>query len=515
MVWRRALAGVWLLARIGVPYWCAAHLKRIAPSLSSAWLTRLHPRCATRLHRHLVRWGGLQIKIGQYLAARPDIMPGVYIDRLASLRDQVPARPFSAVQPVLAQAYDGDLERWFEHIEPKAVAAASFGQVHRGRLRDGQAVAVKIQYPGLRRAVAADLRLVRRAARLLAGLLPGWPLDQAVAEIERTAHDELDYVVEARAADHLREPLARYGLRVPVVIPALTRETVLVTEFVAGQHLSRDVIETLSPAQRQQLANTLIDGFLAQLLELQWFHADPHAGNLFLVKTPDGEPELWLLDFGMTGRIDTRDAELYGRFLLCLQRDDTDGMVEILSQLGIVLPGSDRDRLKALARELYAEVADINGPGLRGSQRQAELGAQVNRFLREMQGVSLPQHTIMLSRALGLIEGICMDLVPGVGFVELVQPRAPQFLDWRARLRWIAATGSELWQQFRALPDRVATIAADTRAIRDQPTTAPALVPALILIAALLLPPGTTQTVAAVAAGLAVAAALIGGCRRA
>jgi len=489
----RRLAGLWLLVRLAVPYVCALHLRRIWHRPARAWLASLHRRGARRLARFIHRNGGLQIKIGQYIASRPDFFPLPYIDSLAPLRDQVPPRPIADLRPQLEDAYEGRVDEHLAHVEETPIAAASFGQVHRARLASGEEVAVKIQYPDLGPSVVVDLWLARLAIRVFRRILPGWPLQMIYEEIERTCRDEQDYLHEGLAADRLREPLAKHGIDVPRVLWEHTREKVLVMEFARGEPFTRVDWTRVPLGAREGLADKVVDGYLEMLLECGYFHADPHAGN-FLLRDDGG---VWLLDFGMTATISDEEASAYREYLSCLRRHDTDGMIDALARVGYLLPGADMAQVKGLAREVYSELAHLNPRTFKGSRRQLDLASKINTFLRRMRGIAFPRHTVLLARATGLLESICMDLLPDRNVLDVLRPRIRRFLGPRVMARRLAADLVRIWDRLRRDPPRP-----------EPPPPAPATtagpVPGLLLILiATQLEPGLLRLVVLVGGGLA------------
>ncbi|MBA3684505.1 MAG: AarF/ABC1/UbiB kinase family protein [Planctomycetes bacterium] len=500
----RRLHGIALLAWLGPQYLACLTLTRHWRRPGRAWRRGLDRHGARMAAAYIRRHGGLLIKIGQFVATRPDLFPLTYVDACAPLRDQAPPRPWPIIAAALDEAYEGRTADRLARIEETALAAASFGQVHRAWLHDGTPVAVKVQYPDLAAAVATDLGVLRLALRLFSVALPGWPLAMIHDEIARTAREEQDYLHEGTAADRLRPVLEGAGLAVPTVVWEHTREKVLVTAFIAGETLARLDPATLPSDERRRIADTIIDGFLAMLLDVGFFHADPHGGNLIYERRDEAPARIWLIDFGMTAAMTPRESELYRRFLACLKRNDTDGMVDVLTSLGFVLPNADRARLRALAREVYDSLGHLNPRTFAGSLRQADLAAKINEFLRRVDGIVFPQHTLMLSRATSLIEGLCMDLVPSANVLDLIRPRLAK-VSWRAQVRRVVEEVREVWQRLRSLPDRLeAAVKPPRRAHRE-------LVPvlaALLLLAALQLDPSTARTVAAVAAGCAALCSL-------
>jgi len=504
MLLRRSVEGLALVAWLGGQYLAALLARRLSLTLYRAWRRWLDAHGARLLTAYIRRHGGLLIKIGQFIAMRPDFLPLAYVDACAPLRDQAPARPWAEVAPVLDHAYEGRVDAHLARIEEQAIAAASFGQVHRAWLADGRQVAVKIQYPGLARSVARDLALVRVVLALLRFALPGWPLHQVHAEITRTAREEQDYLHEAAAADRLRAGLLGCGVQVPAVLWAHTREKVLVCEFAPGTTLARLDLAALPAAERQRLAEVIIDGFLHMLLDIGFFHADPHAGNL-IYEPRDGQPaRLWLIDFGMTAAISPRESALYRRFLVCLRNQDTDGMVDCLAEIGFLLPGANRTQLYSLAREVYDSVGHLTPQSFKGSRRQAEIALKINDFLRRVEGLAFPLHTLLLSRATSLIEGLCMGLVAERNIIDLVRARIGA-LSWRARLKQALAEAQAAWVSLRTMPERLEA------AVRDRPAPRwPLPIAACLLLIAALSAAQLTVADSTERAALMIAAAALG-----
>lgn len=286
---------------------------------------------------------------------------------------------------------------------------------------------------------------------------------------------------------------------VPQVRREHTREQVLVMEFASGTTLASTKISTLDPELRREFAIRIIDAWLDMALEAGFFHGDPHAGN-FIV---DGD-RLWLIDFGMTASLGPPERLLYARFLVCVARDDTDGMIDVLTELGVVLPGADLNGLKSLAREVYSQLAHLNPRSFKNSRRERDISDKVTSFLRRMEGLAFPRHTILLTRALGLIEGLIGELVPDDNLLSLAKPRLLRLASLRGRIRDLWSEATSRLKRLADLPERIERLLA---APRTGPDFTP-LLAALVLVAAL-------QTVepwrmwAASAAGIALILSLM------
>ncbi|MEC9407080.1 MAG: AarF/ABC1/UbiB kinase family protein [Pseudomonadota bacterium] len=235
---------------------------------------------------------GAAMKLGQFASLLRGALPDAVVDQLEALQQQAHPLPFDEIAPLI-EAQCGALDRQFASIEPQALAAASMGQVHRARLRDGRAVVIKVRYPGVRNAIDEDLRQLARiikSARVLR--IDAASLDASLAEIRARLHEEADYRIErqhlARFATDTRVP----GIHLPEAVDALCGESVLVLTEHPALRLSEACAAPLP--QRQQWSVTLTRWLLHQLLTTGLIHADPNPGNFGFL--PDGHVVLY--DFG-------------------------------------------------------------------------------------------------------------------------------------------------------------------------------------------------------------------------
>jgi predicted unusual protein kinase regulating ubiquinone biosynthesis (AarF/ABC1/UbiB family) len=240
---------------------------------------------------------GGALKAGQLLATVDALFPqdpeATWTVALAELPESTAsALPFSEVEPVLAAELGADWRRRFTEFGERSVAAASIGQVHRGVWHDGRAVAVKVQYPGVREALAADLAVVSALTRVTALVARGMALPPLVAEMRQRLAEELDYHREARVqrafADAFRDDPE---VRVPEVVAVSSR--VLVTSWLDGRPLTR-VAASGSAAERDRAGELYQRFLLSGPARAGWLHTDPHPGNFRLCA--DGR--LGVLDFG-------------------------------------------------------------------------------------------------------------------------------------------------------------------------------------------------------------------------
>lgn len=318
------------------------------PALRDLLIT---PSNLRRLAEELARMRGAAMKVGQILSMDAgEVLPPELAEVLARLRDDAHHMPPPQLKRVLNANWGQDWLPKFESFGVRPVAAASIGQVHRARLRDGRDVAVKVQYPGVARSIDSDVTNVGALVRL-SGLLPkGFDLAPYLAEARAQLHAETDYLREGRN-------LAAFGERLAddtrFVLPDFhadwsTRE-VLVMSFVAGEPVEE--VANRTQADRDRVATALIDLALQELLDFGEVQSDPNFANF---RHDAATGRIVLLDFGATRRIDPGIAALYRRLLVAGRAGDDTGLRAAATGLGFVPAGDD-----AAARRIFAMIAAV------------------------------------------------------------------------------------------------------------------------------------------------------------
>ena len=254
----------------------------------------------------LVDLGPAFIKAGQALSTRPDIVPPVLLEELAQLQDQLPGFDSALAMACIEEDLGAPVDDIYEFLEREPISAASLGQVHRGVLKNGQRVAVKVQRPGLREQITLDLYIVRNIAAWLntnIGLIRS-DLVALIDELGRRVFEEMDYLNEASNAERFSE-LHRHNPRiaVPLIFKEATSRRVLTMEWIDGVKLTNlEAVRKLG-IDPDDMVEVGVSCSLQQLLEHGFFHADPHPGNLLALE--DGR--LCYLDFGMMSEV-TRES---------------------------------------------------------------------------------------------------------------------------------------------------------------------------------------------------------------
>lgn len=347
--------------------------KRLGGKPAEAVATEIQQRTAEQLFRTLGELKGGAMKVGQMLSvlesALPEDMAGPYREHLTLLQDSAPPMPTQTVRDILAAELGADWKQHLVWLDGGPTAAASIGQVHRGRWSDGREVAVKVQYPGAGDALLADLRQLARLARTAGPLVPGLDLKPLVTELQERARDELDYPLEAEAQRAFAEAFrGDPDIHVPDVV-AVGR-TVLVTEWLESPASLASVIAEGTAEERDHYGELFVRFLFSGPVRTGMLHADPHPGNYRVLPTEDGRPgSLGVLDFGAVARLPERGLpEAMGRLLRVASDGDADGLVEGLRQEGFI-----RDRIQVDAALILDYLSPFVEP----------LGTDTFRFSRE------------------------------------------------------------------------------------------------------------------------------------
>ena len=386
-----------------------AQLTRIAArhGLAGSAARRADPGLlARRLRPALEEAGPIFVKLGQVLSTRTDLLPPAVTTELAKLQDQVPPAPWPQIQALLADELGQDPGEVFKSIDPEPLASASLAQAHAAWRADGTTVILKIQRPGIDEQVTRDLDMIRRLTRRA----------ESQSELARTWHvadlgrgfadalaEELDFRIEAR---NITEIAAAAPPDAAVLIPAvhtdISTRRLLVLERFDGVSV-RDAGRQLDSlgADRPILARELLRDLLRQMLFQGTFHADPHPGNVLVLRSG----QLALIDFGSVGRLDIGQQSALQRLLVAMGQRDPAELYEAVTELAVSRPG-DED---ALEQTLAAFMTRHLG---RGMTPDAALVRDLLAMLARA-GIAFPAVIGGVFRALIILDGTLRTLAPG------------------------------------------------------------------------------------------------------
>ncbi|MFP4977688.1 ABC1 kinase family protein [Paenibacillus sp. CN-4] len=379
-----------------------------------------------RLRRVIEDLGPTFVKLGQLASTRSDLIPEAIIRELIKLQDHVPPFPSETAKTIVEQEMDRPIKAVFSFFEDQPMAAASIGQVHRGKLTDGTLVAVKIQRPGVVRMMTRDLEILRDLCALAEKRLEWarqYGLVRVAEEVSRALLDELDYSHEARSAEKIAQQFTKDdNIQIPAIFWECTSTKVLTMEYVEGTTLNRTDQLAKEGHDLKQIAQRFVDAMLQQVFIDGFFHADPHPGNVLL--TPDGK--LALIDFGMVGRLSEEMKDGLAALVIALMRKNTDSMVRAILRLGIVPEDVDRGALHADMDRLRDEYYNV-------PFSQVSIGKALNDLfaVARRHRLLVPPDLAMLGKTMLTLEGVVSALDPGISIVQLAEPFGRRLLKER------------------------------------------------------------------------------------
>ncbi len=421
----------WMLFKVSGSYrlWGTRSAFLSRKNLPAA-LEALHETNARRFYDTSVQQGGAFLKVGQMLSARPDLLPKPWIDHLSKLQDQAPEFPFEEVKKVIEEDLGMPLNKAFSKFEKKPIAAASIGQVHKAKAKDGKWVAVKVQRPGIGDLIDLDMSLLEVFLESLKSLLPPTDYETISREVRARVRAELDYEAEAKLLAKMEEFfVSDPEVIVPRPLFDLCGERVITTHFVEGRKITDvlDEFKTKNPSKGEegisQVLGKLLQVYVRQVLELGHFQADPHPGN-FLV-TKDGK--LVLLDFGCARDVSEETLRGYLALVQHFVSGNRDGVTEELFALGFKTASGKPDTLLAFADVFLKEfrkAASAGGGGFSWPTKE-ELLSQAAELLgaaTQDPVIRLPEEFIMLARVFGTMGGLFMHYRPQVDYQQAIFP---------------------------------------------------------------------------------------------
>jgi ubiquinone biosynthesis protein len=380
---------------------------------------------AQRFREALETLGTTYIKLGQLLSSRPDLLPDVYIDELGRLVDEVAPVAFADVDTVIRADLGDEV---FARIEPTPLATASIAQTHRGLLKSGRDVVVKVRRPGVVEQVELDLALLRSTARLAAARSEAAKLLQVEAladELEVHLRAELDFTEEAYNTELIGRLVQPYDrLTVPAVIRPYVSERVLVLEWIEGRKVTPG--HRLAPEIAAELARQFFRAYVFQVVVEGVYHADPHAGNILL--TDDGR--LALVDFGLLGRLDDDTRRGLSLLLLAIAQNRADDVADLILSLSLTGLNSDQP---AFAHDVRRKLPRFHRRPL-SSIRAGEVLADLQRVALQY-AIALPTSFALVGKTLAQADAVARTLDPQLDPVALLEEEALEVMLTEAERR--------------------------------------------------------------------------------
>ena len=392
------------------------------------------------------------IKAGQALSTRPDIIPPVLLEELAALQDQLPGFDSGLAMACIEEDLGAPVHEIYEQLDREPISAASLGQVHRGVLKGGQKVAVKVQRPGLREQITLDLYIVRNIAGWLnqnIGLIRS-DLVGLIDELGRRVFEEMDYCNEASNAEkfatlHQHNP----RIAVPAIHRHATSRRVLTMEWIDGVKLTNlEAVKALG-IDPDEMVEVGVNCSLQQLLEHGFFHADPHPGNLLAL--PDGR--LAYLDFGMMSEVSRESRTGLIQAVVHLVNRNFPALSKDFVKLGFLGQEVNLEPIVPAFESVFGQALEMGVSKLDFKAVTDDLSGVMYKF-----PFQVPPYYALIIRSLVTLEGIALSVDPEFKILGAAYPYFARRLmedsdpELRSSLREMLFDGDDFrWQRLENL----------------------------------------------------------------
>jgi predicted unusual protein kinase regulating ubiquinone biosynthesis (AarF/ABC1/UbiB family) len=376
--------------------------------------------------RELIDLGPTFIKLGQVASTRQDLFPVAFTEQLESLLDQVPPMDEQSVYDVL-----GDRSNLLTNFNFTPYKSASLGQVHMAYLLDGTPVVVKVQRKGVRETIENDIQTISEILTFL-DFVGVSTSREVFDESTKYIYDEIDYIKECTNAIRFRENFKNVPyVVVPRVYTELSSQSVLVMEFVPSVKLME-----CKQLDRKKVCGALVRGFITQVMDHGFFHGDPHPGNLGITQVG----RLVYYDFGLAIEMPKSLRDGLRSMLGLIVQKDTRGIVDVLVQLGIIIPTTDKEDIAVFFESLldYLDGRELT---------QTDLSEALSRE----KPFRLPSSFIFLARSFSLIDGLCQQLDPEFKFSTYLEPLVRNEIAGSMDIQKIAASTMEMPARIKSI----------------------------------------------------------------
>lgn len=415
-----------------------------------------------RLRMAAEELGPTYVKLCQVMSNRPDILPEELITELQKLQSNVQPFPTMEAIRVIEEETGKKIDQLFSYFEEKPIGSASIGQVHKARLVTGEEVVVKVQRPGVKEMIEADLQIIKDVVTFgdnyfkKQGILNAMEI---VESFEKTMQKEVLYLTEARAMDQFRNFYkAHTEFYVPRPFKDLSTDKVLIIEYVEGCKITdvRQLHEWgLDPTE---VAEVGMDIYLTQIFEFGYFHADPHPGNVLVQENG----RVVLIDFGMVGKMQDSDKYAFAGIFIAMANGNPREMAKQMRALSIEHDIKDMRRLEMELGELIEDFAylDVDESSI------AEITKRLQNIIYKNQMV-VPGGVFLIFRALAILEGIGKTIHPHFNTMEKVKPFGRKLLIEQYQPKRLLREGGyrlqSLWSLLSGLPSEIKGIMRQIR----------------------------------------------------
>ena len=397
------------------------------------------------------------VKFGQILSNRADLLPQEMIAELEKLQDAVPGFSFDEIKVSLEKDLNGKIEYLFESFDERPLASASIAQVHKARLHSGEDVVLKIQRPDIADIIDIDLQILADLADIAENNFPNLSRYEPVAlvkSLRRSMTRELNFLLEANNIIKFRSMFEdEPGIYIPKVHTKFSTRRVLCLEYVEGIKINQVDALRKQGADLTELANTGLHLYFTQIFKFGMFHADPHPGNVLLLK----DNRLCLIDFGMVGVLNRKDKHAFRDFIVALTRGNYHDLVTSIEQLTQHKHITNKEELEYDLGILVDEFP----PHTIDQRNMSEVVDRLQEIIYKHK-LSFPSDFFLLLRTMVILDGISRILDPEFNTLERIRKNALALyyenLEPQQVLKHSLEFIVDIWDYIRVLPKDIKSI---------------------------------------------------------
>lgn len=391
------------------------------------------------------------MKLGQVLSMRPDLVPPSWSEELANLQDSCPVVPWVEIKKEIEREYGSELDSLFSSIEETPIGDGSMAQVHRAVSIDGNNIVLKILRPNIEKTVRSDLEVLEVVASLLNshGAKLGFDPREVIDTFAEALDNELDLRHEADSTKMLKAMTADETATFPEVYPECSTKRILAIEEVNGAELTKWEKQNYTQEQRDRIVANGAHAVVRQTLEIGFFHADPHPGNIFVLE----DEKLCFIDCGMTGRVEESMRKDLAMLLYGVSEKNLDNVTGAFLRLGDITLDDINER------ELRKDLRDFVERFTEGPLGDIDMGSMLTAFLEGLRkhNVKCPGDLILMIKALITIEGVGKAMSPDFNLVDYAKPTIEKLVKSQygfSAIKNRSETSALLWAQLaERLPD--------------------------------------------------------------
>ncbi len=412
-----------------------------------------------RLRKAFEKLGPTFIKLGQILSLRPDLLPKEYVKELGKLQDRVPPFPYKKVEKTIEKELKKPIKELFASFSEKPIASASIAQVHKATLKNGKVVAVKVQRPNVRQIMDTDIEIMTFVAKKLekhSKKIRKYSPVRIVKEFKQWTDNELNFNREAKNAKRFYRNFKNSDtVKIPKVFDDYSSKRVLTIEFIDGIELHN--IAKLKKTKGFKIKEIIKNGFesiLTQVFVHGFFHADPHPGNIIVLK----DNKIAWVDFGIVGRFNNYLKQKSIELLYGIVEKDMDSIVDTFLTMGLM--NENQTDIAKFKEDVRNVIEPLHNSGL----KDAKLGYMMDEVLDIAleHHVKLPVDFVLFGKTVIELEGIGLEYSPNFRILENIRPFLENLIKREFRLsnmaKQLMKNLAKYTKLFKDFPDQLNSV---------------------------------------------------------